>query len=172
MNDAIFSFLLFGESSSASSYLGLAIAAFVITAGIRQFLIQYDKLRQPERYFEQESARAQKFLKRQALRRIQLAVLIFLFGVLMAAGLFLSNEAHPQAWGIVWTAALFILLWSGCLALVDVLSIKMFYSADLDKQRAEKLALDYKMKKFQEKSLRDLDEAKEEASRDEQDKQE
>ena len=150
-------------------WLALAIAGLAIACAIWQFRIQLDKVRRPSIYFQGESQRNLKFLRRQAKRRVQLACLAGIFGALMLVGLFLPYERYPQLWGIVWILALLFLGWAGCLALVDFVSLKLHFGIELDRQRAEKLALDYKMKKFHEQSLQELEQARREDAADEAD---
>ena len=140
--------------------LALGIAGIAIAFSIWQFRIQLDKVLRPDFYFANDTDRERRFHKRQAFRRTQIAVLAGLFGVCMLLGLYVSPEARPSAWGIVWTLALLFLAWGGILTLVDALSIRLHFGAELDKRRAEKIALDYKMRRFQEQSLKELDEAK------------
>ncbi len=143
---------IFADSYEPDQF-ALALAAVVVSFAAWQFRVQFDKVRRPGVYFGKETSREQKFLTRQAKRRVQLACLAGIFGALMVAGLLLPYERHPKSWGIVWMTALFFLGWTGCLALVDFFSIKLHYGAELDRQRAEKLALDYKMKKMRERNL-------------------
>lgn len=161
---------LFADSYKPD-WLALAIAGLALAFAIWQFRIQLDKVRRPDVYFRGESSRDQKFFRRQAKRRVQLAALAGVFGALMLVGLFLPYERHPQLWGIVWILALLFLGWAGCLALVDFVSVKIHYGAELDRQRAEKLALDYKMKKFHEQSMQELEKARREDADDGADSQ-
>lgn len=149
--------------------IAVAIAVVALSFAIWQFRIQLDLFRRPDLYFANESARAKKFFKRQALRRVQLSAMVGLFGVLMLVGLYLPYQIYPRAWGIVWTAALIVLVWGGAIAAADLLAVRLFYAAELDKQNAEKLALDYKMKKFQEQSLKELEAAKASAANEDAD---
>ena len=80
----------------------------------------------------------------------------------MLIGLWTSTGFYPRAWALSWCAALVFLVWACCLAGVDVVSIRLHYGPELDRTRAEKLALDYKVKKFRESSLQELENAKRE----------
>ncbi len=158
-------FATFALASFDSTLFGVGIAAAALLVSIRQFFTQLDRVNKTAYDPEVGADRAQKFHHRQALRRLQISSLVAIFAALMIVGLYIPAHAHPRAWGVVWIAALGFLLWGGCIALADMISIRLFYSIELDKQHAEELALDYKMKKFQEQNLRDLDEAQQEAER-------
>lgn len=153
------------SSASGSNLLGAAIAVGTLLVSIRQFFIQLDRVQKTAYDPELGADRAQKFHHRQALRRVQLSTLVGIFAVLMLLGLYIPAHEYPRAWGLVWIAALGFLLWGGAIALVDVVSIRLFYSGEIDQQYADKLVLDYKMKKFQEEHLRELDAAQKQAEK-------
>jgi hypothetical protein len=151
----------------APDWLSLTIAGLVVALGVSQFTVQLDRARRPDVYFKDESERDRRFLVRQAKRRVQLSIAATVFGVFLLVGLFLSYERHPQAWGIVWLLALLFLGWAGCLAIVDFIAIRIHFGIEIQRQRAEKLVLDYRMRQFQEQSLRELEKAKQEAKAEE-----
>ena len=155
---------LLADIPPIADLIGLTVGVIAVSFAFWQFRIQRDKAKNPDYYFRDESDRERKFLTRQASRRSQLSVLVGLFGVFMLAGMHLqAYGTYPRAWAVCWLIALIFLVWGGALAFVDVVSIRLHYSGELDRQRAEKLALDYKMKKFHEKSLQELNKARQEA---------
>ena len=53
--------------------------------------------------------------------------------------------------------AILLCLWIGALALVDALAVWFSFEEERQRRDAEKLALEFKMKKFQEESLRECE---------------
>ena len=121
--------------------------AVALAFGIWQFRVQRDKSKRPDVYFRNESERERKFLQRQATRRMQIGALIGLFGVFALVGLYHPLEFYPLVWGLALFAAILALGWAGALAFADVVAIRAHYGAELDLRRAERLALEYKIKK-------------------------
>ncbi|MBQ2556262.1 MAG: hypothetical protein II561_06885 [Thermoguttaceae bacterium] len=145
--------------SNAPGFWTALVPAVALAFGIWQFRVQRDKSKRPDVYFRNESERERKFLQRQATRRMQIGALIGLFGVFALVGLYHPLEFYPLVWGLALFAAILALGWAGALAFADVVAIRAHYGAELDLRRAERLALEYKIKKFKENSLKELDKA-------------
>ena len=62
---------------------------------------------------------------------------------------------------LAWLGAIFFGTWVGALALADAFSVWLSFGEERNRRHAEKIALEYKMKKFQDESLKECDAARE-----------
>ena len=132
------------------------VVCLVVAFSLWQFRGQYDKLRHGDFYWRGLTARGKRFYRRQATRRLQIACLSGVAGALMLTGLFTSARAHPKLVSGSWTLAILLCFWIGALAIVDAISVWFSFEEERQRRDAEKLALEFKMKKFQEESLDSL----------------
>lgn len=145
---ALASASLFADAASRAAVrnIGLLVAGVVLAFSIWQFREQLDRVKRPERYFNERSEREFKFLKRQAFRRLQLSGLSGISGALMLVGLYVPADRAPRIWAVSWLAVLFFVGWTALLAGVDALSIWLHYSSAGRKRSAERILLEYQMK--------------------------
>lgn len=86
----------------------------------------------------------QAFLRRRIRRRVRIAVLVCLLGILMAIGGWATPDARPLLFVGSWTAALCVTLLLLCVAAYDLFSVRLHWSertqrnlADIAQKRAE-----------------------------------
>ena len=140
-----------GGRMAATHALGLVIAGSVIAFAISQFRYYFALTKLSESQFPGETERDRRFFKRQAWRRLQIAALSGIAGACMLAGLF------------VWVVAL---------ALVDCVSTWLHFAEERQIYEAKRLALRYKIDKFQKDALRARDELERTQRRDDDQEQE
>lgn len=68
----------------------------------------------------------------------------------MLVGIYMPAREHLQAWTIVWLAIIVLLCWAMLLALVDYVSIRLYFNRSEMENRIEKIRLDYEIRKFDE----------------------
>ena len=142
------------------------VVCVVVAFAAWQFRVQLDKLRHGDFYWRGLTAHGKRFYRRQALRRLQIACLAGVVGALMLLGLFTSAHDHPKLVSCAWTLAILLCLWIGALALVDALAVWFSFEEERQRRDAEKLALEFKMKKFQEESRRECEAERDAEERD------
>ncbi|MBR2003492.1 MAG: hypothetical protein IJ991_04845 [Thermoguttaceae bacterium] len=146
---------IFADASiSGVRWAGLALAGFVLAFGIWQAREQRDRVRRPKARFGAQPEKELEFLKRQALRRMQTGGLAAIVGALMLVGLHLPAQDAPGWWASAWLGVLFFSGWAALLALVDATSTWLHYSSESAQTDAEKILLEYQMKKMREKAER------------------
>jgi len=99
--------------------------------------------------------RSRMFFSRQFRRRIQIAALIGLSGVMLVAAVLLSPKNFPQLLFMPVLCAslsLFLLLWSILLAVFDIISISMFYRRSRHWDEAQRAKIQYEL----EQKLREM----------------
>ncbi|MBQ2849941.1 MAG: hypothetical protein IJE77_05625 [Thermoguttaceae bacterium] len=150
---------IFAETSIAVvRWTGIIVAGFVLAFGVWQVREQRDRVRRPKARFGAQPEKELEFLKRQAFRRMQTGGLAALVGFSMLVGLHVPAQDAPGWWAAAWLAVLFFSGWAALLALVDATSTWLHYSSDGGKAEAEKILLEYQMKKMREKAERLRDE--------------
>lgn len=150
---------IFAETSIAAvRWTGIIVAGFVLAFGVWQVREQRDRVRRPKARFGAQPEKELEFLKRQAFRRMQTGGLAALVGFSMLVGLHVPAQDAPGWWAAAWLAVLFFSGWAALLALVDATSTWLHYSSDGGKAEAEKILLEYQMKKMREKAERLRDE--------------
>lgn len=146
---------IFAETSIATvRWIGLGVAGFVLAFGIWQVREQRDRVRRPKARFGVAPEKELEFLKRQAFRRMQTGGLAAIVGALMLVGLHLPAQDAPGWWASAWLGVLFFSGWAALLALVDATSTWLHYSSESAQTDAEKILLEYQMKKMREKAER------------------
>lgn len=146
---------IFAETSiSAVRWMGLVVAGFVLAFGIWQVREQRDRVRRPKARFGAQPEKELEFLKRQAFRRMQTGGLAAIVGGLMLVGLHLPAQDAPGWWASAWLGVLFFSGWAALLALVDATSTWLHYSGESAQTDAEKILLEYQMKKMREQAER------------------
>lgn len=159
----VFAKSLDGGRMAASHLLGLALAAFLLAFAISQFRQYYRRVRLPASELPAEDDRERLYLSRQAWRRLQIAVLVGIAGFCMLLGMTIPFGDHPRFFALSWFGAILFGTWVVVLAGVDWIATWLYFGEARQINRAERLALRYKMDKFQEESLRMRDEAQKEA---------
>jgi len=99
--------------------------------------------------------RSRTFFSRQFRRRIQIAAMIGLSGVMLVAAALLSPENFPQLSYLQIICAslcLFLLLWSILIAVFDIISISMFYRRSRHWDEAQRAKIQYEL----EQKLREM----------------
>ena len=153
---------IFAESSASGvRWAGLAIAGFVLAFGIWQVREQRDRVKRPQARFGAQPEKELEFLKRQAFRRMQTGGLAAIVGFLMLVGLHVPAQDAPGWWAAAWLGVLFFSAWASLMALVDATSTWLHYSSESAQTDAEKILLEYQMKKMRERAERAADEKKE-----------
>ena len=146
---------IFAESSaSVVRWIGLIFAGFTLAFGVWQVRLQRDRVARPNARFGPQPEKELEFLKRQAFRRMQVGGLAALVGGLMLVGLYVPAQTAPGWWAAVWLSVLFFSSWTALLALVDATSTWLHYSSEGAKTNAEKILLEYQMKKMREQKAR------------------
>lgn len=98
------------------------------------------------------------FLFRQTMRRINLSLLFALASVCIAVGCLISWRDHPRVFLISWAAATVLLLWGMILALFDFIAVRLHYSIEERQNEAERIGLEYALKKMHDSKQSDSDE--------------
>lgn len=146
---------VFADSSIAGvRWVGLGVAGFVLAFGVWQVREQRDRVRRPKARFGAQPEKELQFLKRQAFRRMQTGGLAAIVGASMLVGLYVPARELPGLWAGAWLAVLFFSAWAALLALVDATSTWLHYSSDGGKAEAEKILLEYQIRKMREKAER------------------
>ena len=146
---------IFAETSASGvRWAGLALAGFVLAFGIWQVREQRDRVKRPKARFGAASGKELEFLKRQAFRRMQIGGLAALVGFLMLVGLHVPAQDAPGWWAAAWLGVLFFSAWTALMALVDATSSWLHYSSENAQTDAEKILLEYQMKKMREEAER------------------
>lgn len=146
---------VFADSSIAGvRWVGLGVAGFVLAFGVWQVQEQRDRVRRPKARFGAQPEKELQFLKRQAFRRMQTGGLAAIVGASMLVGLYVPARELPGLWAGAWLAVLFFSAWTALLALVDATSTWLHYSSDGGKAEAEKILLEYQIRKMREKAER------------------
>ncbi|MBQ6827148.1 MAG: hypothetical protein IJO46_03960 [Thermoguttaceae bacterium] len=135
-------------------WLGLIVAGIILAFGVWQVREQRDRVRRPKARFGAQPEKELEFLKRQAFRRMQTGGLAALVGFSMLVGLHVPAQDAPGWWAAVWLAVLFFSSWTALLALIDATSTWLHYSSEGAKTEAEKILLEYQMKKLREQKAR------------------
>ena len=158
--------------SNAREYVGLAVACAVVAFGASQIRVQLDRWRRPEAHYGGLSERGRRFFKRQAFRRLQIAALSLVVGAIMAGGLLALDSGRVALASVLWLTAIILGGWICVLALVDALAVWLSFEDDRQKVDAEKITLEYKMKKFQEECLQEKSNERDESTATDVDSQE
>lgn len=87
------------------------------------------------------------FLRRQYRRRLQISVLIGISGLCMFLGLHVSHITQPMRFLLAWGLAIIFLSWTILLALVDVMSIRLYFKRVRNKNLVEELKIRYELEK-------------------------
>ncbi len=146
---------IFADASIATvRWIGVIVAGFVLAFGIWQVREQRDRVRRPKARFGAAPEKELEFLKRQAFRRMQIGGLAAIVGGLMLVGLHLPAQDAPGWWASAWLGVLFFSGWASLMALVDATSTWLHYSSESAQTDAEKILLEYQMKKMREKAER------------------
>ena len=152
---------IFAETSiSTVRWIGVIVAGFVLAFGIWQVREQRDRVQRPKARFGAQPEKEFEFLKRQAFRRMQTGGLAAIVGFLMLVGLHVPAQDAPGWWASAWLGVLFFSGWAALLALVDATSTWLHYSSESAQTDAEKILLEYQMKKMREQAERAADDAK------------
>ncbi len=146
---------------SGVRWAGLTLAGFVLAFGIWQVREQRDRVKRPKARFGAAAGKELEFLKRQAFRRMQTGGLAAVVGGLMLVGLHVPAQDAPGWWAAAWLGVLFFSAWAALLALVDATSTWLHYSSESAQRDAEKILLEYQMKKMREEAERRRAEAEE-----------
>ena len=153
---------IFAEASTAGvRWIGLTLAGFVLAFGVWQVREQRDRVKRPKTRFGAQPEKELEFLKRQAFRRMQSGGLAAIVGFLMLVGLHVPAQDAPGWWAAAWLGVLFFSAWAALLALVDATSTWLHYSSEGAQADAEKILLEYQIRKMREKAERAAAEKKE-----------
>ena len=132
----------------------LAIAALMITSAIwfaRRLWVALVAMQDDEDLPQ----RSRTFFSRQFRRRIQIAAMIGLSGVMLVAAVLLSPKNFPQLpfLQIIFASlSLLLLLWSILIAVFDIISISMFYRRSRHWDEAQRAKIQYEL----EQKLREM----------------
>lgn len=153
---------IFADASIAGvRWLGIALAGFVLAFGVWQVREQRDRAQRPKARFGAQPEKELAFLKRQAFRRMQSGGLAAIVGFLMLVGLHVPAQDAPGWWAAAWLGVIFFSAWAALLALVDATSTWLHYSSEGAQTDAEKILLEYQIKKMREQAERAAAEKKE-----------
>ena len=141
-------------TDGAARWAGLALAGFILAFGIWQVRVQRDRVNFPKARFGAQPEKELEFLKRQAFRRMQTGGMAALVGALMLVGLHVPAQDAPGWWAAAWLGVIFFSFWAALLALVDATSTWLHYSSEGAQTDAEKILLEYQIKKMREQAER------------------
>ena len=161
-----------GGRMATTPALGLVIAGSVIACALSQFRYYFALTKLAESQFPGETERDRRFFKRQAWRRLQIAALSGIAGACMLAGLFVPYGIYPRLFALFWIAVALFGVWVVALALVDCVSTWLHFAEERQINEAKRLALRYKIDKFQKDALRARDELERTQRRDDDQEQE
>lgn len=146
---------LFADATiDGARWVGLIVAGVALAFGVWQVREQRDRVRRPKTRFGARPEKELEFLKRQAFRRMQIGGLAAIVGGLMLVGLYVPPQNAPGWWAASWLGVLFFSVWTALLALVDAISTWLYFSGESAQTDAEKILLQYQMKKMSERVRR------------------
>jgi len=90
--------------------------------------------------------RSRTFFRRQFRRRIQIAAMIGMSGVMLVAAVLTPPETSPKLFLVFASLSVFLLLWSILIAMLDVVSISMFYRRSRHWDEAQRAKIRYELK--------------------------
>jgi len=125
-------------------YIPLAVAALMITSAIwfaRRLWTALVAMQDDEDLPQ----RSRTFFSRQFRRRIQIAAMIGLSGVMLVAAVLTPPKTFPQLFIIFGSLSLFLLLWSILIAVFDIISINMFYKRSRHWDEAQRAKIQYEL---------------------------
>lgn len=123
-------------SSELMKTLGLCIAGLIISIAIWQFqVIRIDVVILKGK---KNITREQRFQLRQGRRRLQMHGLLGLAGLCMLVGIYIPHLYYPLYWFLAWLLTIIFTLWTMMLALIDSLSIKLFFHSEQSKTDNDK----------------------------------
>ena len=158
--DTVWAKSLDGGRMAATHALGLIIAGVVVAFAISQFRYYFALTKFSESQFPGETERDRRFFKRQAWRRVQIAALSGIAGVCMLAGLFVPYGSYPRLFTLFWVGVGLFGVWVVALALVDCVATWLHFAEERQITEAKRLALRYKIDKFEKDALHARDELK------------
>lgn len=129
-----------------SHYVILAIAALMITCAIwfvRRLWVALVAMQDDEELPQ----RSRTFFSRQFRRRIQIAAMIGLSGVFLVGAALIPPQRFPKLFIVFGSIAVLLLLWSILVAVVDVISINMFFGRSRHWDEAQRAKLRYEIEK-------------------------
>ena len=141
-------------------YVILAIAALMITSAIwfaRRLWVGLVAMQDDEELPQ----RSRTFFSRQFRRRIQIAAMIGLSGIFLVAIALIPYQRAPKLFIVFGSLSVLLLLWSILIAVVDIISINMFFSRSRNWDEAQRAKLRYELEK-QFREMKDKTEKKDE----------
>jgi len=141
-------------------YVILAIAALMITSAIwfaRRLWVALVAMQDDEELPQ----RSRTFFSRQFRRRIQIAAMIGLSGIFLVIVALISPQRSPKLFIVFGSLSVLLLLWSILIAVLDVISINMFFSRSRNWDEAQRAKLRYELEK-QFREMKDKTEKKDE----------
>lgn len=129
-----------------SHYVILAIAALMITSAIwfaRRLWVGLVAMQDDEELPQ----RSRTFFSRQFRRRIQIAIMIGLSGVFLVGAALIPPQRFPKLFIFFGAVAVLLLLWSILIAVIDVISINMFFGRSRHWDEAQRAKLKYEIEK-------------------------
>jgi uncharacterized membrane protein YbhN (UPF0104 family) len=135
------------------NYILLAVAALMITSAI-WFVRRLWSALVAMQGDEDLPQRSRTFFSRQFRRRIQIAAMIGLSGVMLVATVLTPSQTFPIMFIMFGSLSIFLLLWSILIALFDVISISMFYRRSRHWDDAQRAKIQYEL----EQKLREMQE--------------
>lgn len=124
-----------GDVSAGSAWGAMLFGAALVIGGI--LLLRWHRRSWNKQRAEKAATeRDLRHFHRQYLRRMQVAVMLVLLGVLIPLGVTgIDWRPRPGWWAAYWLFVLALTLWMACLAVGDMLSQRAYAMAELAKVR-------------------------------------
>jgi hypothetical protein len=129
-----------------SHYVILTIAALMITSAIwfaRWLWVGLVAMQDDEELPQ----RSRTFFSRQFRRRIQIAAMIGLSGVFLVVTALIPPQQFPKLFVFFGSVSILLLLWSILIAVIDVISINIFFGRSRHWGEAQRTKLKYEIEK-------------------------
>ena len=131
--------------------IGLLFAGVLLTFA----LWQYRELRRRSLVLEAKKERMNgelfSFLAHQTVRRLNMSLVFGLAALAMLIGCFVPGKDYPRLFLGAWGGAICLILWGMLLTLFDYIAVRLHYSIEKHQNEAEKIGLEYALKKLREK---------------------
>ena len=93
------------------------------------------------------TTREAAFLRLQGRRRLQMHFLLGLAGFCMLAGIYIPPQNHLTTWSLFWLLSIIFICWAMLLALVDYVSIRLFFGVTSQKADIERMRLEFELRR-------------------------
>lgn len=138
--------------------IGLLFAGTLMSFAIWQFQILRARGKILNAKKERMAGELYSFLSHQTSRRMNMSLVFGLAAAAMLVGCFVPWRDHPRIFLGAWAAATLFLLWGMLLTVFDYIAVRLHYAIEKRQNEAEKIGLEYALKRLREKERREEDE--------------